>query len=878
MIDKLTPMMKQYMEIKEQHKDCILFFRLGDFYEMFFEDAETAAAILEIALTGKSCGLEERAPMCGVPYHAADSYIAKLIQSGLKVAICEQMEDPSATKGIVRREVVRIISPGTVLDDSYLETKKSNYLMAIYRDEHSGDYGVSYVDITVGELRCTHIGEGELQDEIIKVQPSEIIYNCDTCASFFKKHPQLCIAYINENSREHFLNDEELLFKYFSRTHIEGKGLSEPVQKSLVGLLSYIGLTQNHIAANISSINLYSSNDYMKLDSFTRRNLELTQTIMGNSKKGSLLHILDKTRTSMGGRLLKKWVDEPLLSREQIDSRLELVCELYSDFSLREDIAAELKGIYDIERLCGKIAFEKINPKELVNLKLSLSKVPLIKRLLMSSSCTKLKELSEDVDELDDIRGIIEAAILDEPSYSSKDGNIIKSSYDPKVGELRELTQNGARLIRSIEEKEREATGIKSLKIGYNKVFGYYIDITKTNLRQTEVPEGYTRKQTLSNSERFITQELKLAEEKILTAQDKIKNLEYEIFVEIRNKIYQSIGRLQATARTMAQLDALNSLASVAYDNGYVKPELNLEGLLDIKNGRHPVIEKMIGHENFIPNDISQSRIKDINIITGPNMAGKSTYMRQTALICLMAHIGSFVPADEARIALLDRIYTRVGASDDLSQGQSTFMVEMSEVAHILSNATKDSLVVLDEIGRGTSTYDGLSLAWAIVDYIHSSIRCKTLFATHYHELTELEAELERVQNFSVAVKEDGEDVIFLRKIVPGGTDKSYGIHVAKLAKLPAEVIEKSSSILSSLEETKIAHNKKSIASSGNLRPAETEIKVNDAQLDMFSYKKDALLKELTDMDIMKMTPIDAMNCLYRIQNEARTLGDDTFE
>lgn len=877
MIDKLTPMMRQYMEIKEQHRDCILFFRLGDFYEMFFEDAETAAAILEIALTAKSCGLEERAPMCGVPYHAADAYIAKLIQSGLKVAICEQMEDPSATKGIVRREVVRIISPGTVLDESYLETKKSNYLMAIYRDERSGDFGISYVDITVGELSCTHIGALELQDEIIKVQPSEIIYSCETCTSFFKKHPQLCGAYINDNSREHFLSEEELLLKYFSRAYIEGKGLSEPMSKSLVGLLSYIGSTQNHIAANISAINLYSSSDYMKLDSFTRRNLELTQTIMGNSKKGSLLHILDKTRTSMGGRLLKKWVDEPLLSVEKIDSRLELVSELYSDFSLREDIAAELKGIYDIERLCGRIAFEKVNPKELINLKLSLSKIPLIKRLLAKSSCDRLKELSGGIDELGDIHDIIEAAILDEPSYSLKEGNIIKSSYDPRVAELRELTQNGARLIRSIEEKEREATGIKSLKIGYNKVFGYYIDITKTNLRQLEVPQGYMRKQTLSNSERFITQELKLAEEKILTAQDKIKSIEYEIFVEVRNKIYESIGRLQATARLLAQLDALNSLAIVAHDNGYARPEFNKEGLLEIENGRHPVIEKMIGNENFIPNDIRQSNEKDINIITGPNMAGKSTYMRQTALICLMAHMGSFVPAQKAKIPLLDRIYTRVGASDDLSQGQSTFMVEMSEVAHILSNATKDSLVVLDEIGRGTSTYDGLSLAWAIVDYIHKNVRCKTLFATHYHELTELESELERVQNFSVAVKEDGEDVIFMRKIVPGGTDKSYGIHVAKLAKLPAEVIEKSSRILASLEESKISHNKSSITA-GQQKPAKKPEKVQDAQLDVFSYQKEALLREIAAIDIMKMTPIDAMNCLYKIQNEARMLGDDKLE
>ena len=890
-MEKLTPMMRQYMQIKSNHKDCILFFRLGDFYEMFFDDAITASRILEIALTGKSCGLEEKAPMCGVPYHSAENYIGRLIKNGLKVAICEQTEDASAAKGLVKRDVVRVITPGTIIEDNFLENSKNNYLMSIFSKPADYDCGLSYVDISTGDLFCTSISKHELCEEIGKIQPTEIIFSDDSLKSHIKNSCAGLSIYINEDSHSYFEGSSSATAEYFGEEYTTNSGVrdNDSVLKSIDGLLSYILQTQKQSASNISQIHLYSQDDFMKLDGFTRRNLELTQTIRGLGKKGTLLNVLDKTKTCMGSRLLKKWVDEPLVSENKISKRLDMIEELFADFALRDDISKELREIYDIERLCAKIAFEKVNPKELINLKSSIARIPSIKKLVSESGHKNLTGLSGSLDELSDVHKLIEDSIMDEPSFSSKDGNIIKESYDERVRELRDFSINGANIIKRIEESEKERNGIRSLKIGFNKVFGYYIEITKANLKDFKLPENYTRKQTLSNCERFITPELKEVEEKIISAQEKIKSLEYEIFVDIRNKVYGEIIRIQNAAKIIASFDVINSLAQAANENNYVKPAISKSGDIEIAAGRHPVIESMAKDQCFIPNDTSIDKDKFIGIITGPNMAGKSTYMRQVALICLMAHIGSFVPAQSAKIPLLDRIFTRVGASDDLSQGQSTFMVEMSEVAQILHSASSKSLVILDEIGRGTSTYDGLSLAWAIVEHIHDDIGCKTLFATHYHELTELENEFSGIKNYSVDIQENGEDIVFLRRIIEGGTDKSYGIHVAKLAKLPESVIDKSKEILERLEEKKISDNKSRISSGASdsiiktvqekvseyvAAPAKVASPVKD-QVSMFDYKKDIMIQNLAKLDIINMTPLDAMNYLYTMQKEAKMLGDD---
>ena len=803
---KLTPMMKQYMETKDRYKDCILFYRLGDFYEMFFDDAIIASKTLEIALTGKACGLEERAPMCGVPFHSANSYISKLVENGYKVAIGEQLEDPAKAKGIVKRDVIRVITPGTVLDGSLLENKKNNYLMSIYRNKNM--IGLSYVDISTGELNATYLNEDKIVEEIAKVNPSEIILND---LSFIDKIRDIATVgniYINE-SFDDGMEEESIIFDYFPSEYIETLDLDNDrlIKKSIAIILNYIYSTQKQITSNMSSINVYNSSEYMVLDMFTRTNLELTQTIRGGKKKGSLLHVLDRTSTAMGGRLLRKYVEQPLINKEKIEYRLNIIEEINDDYILKEDLIEILKKIYDIERICGKIAFEKVTPKELINLKHSIEKLPLLKETVENSSCVILKEYINSMDTLEDIYQLIEDSIKEDPAITIKDGNIIKSGYNNELDELRDISKNGANIIKDIEAKEKERTGVKSLKIGFNKVFGYYIEITKANLAQANIDESYIRKQTLSNAERFITPELKEIEEKILNAEEKIKAIEYEIFTEIRGAVYKNINRIQEVAHIVANVDVYASLAETASLNGYVKPNINNENRLEIKNGRHPVVENIVGIENFVPNDTYlKTGENTINIITGPNMSGKSTYMRQTAIIALMAHIGSFVPAEYADIPIMDRIFTRVGASDDLSQGQSTFMVEMNEVSMILKNATDKSLVILDEIGRGTSTYDGISLAWSIVEYIQKNIKCKTLFATHYHELTDLEDEFDEVKNYSIGVKEDGNDVIFLRKIIPQAADKSYGIYVAKLAKLPDEVINRSSEILSDLEKNHVSN------------------------------------------------------------------------
>ncbi|MDK2562062.1 DNA mismatch repair protein MutS [Romboutsia sedimentorum] len=916
--NKLTPMMKQYFEVKERYPDCILFFRLGDFYEMFFEDALIASKTLEIALTGKSCGLDERAPMCGVPYHSANAYISKLVESGFKVAIGEQMEDPQTAKGIVRRDVIRVVTPGTVLEGNLLENKKNNYLMSLYKEGEK--IGLAYVDISTGEVNATNLSIDKVIEEIAKVHPTEIILNDLSFIEKLNNIATLSNIYINDNFSENYL-DIKILEEYFSKDYLQNLNFDENdlIKNSLSILLNYIYNTQKQVTSNINNINVYNSSEYMVLDMFTRVNLELTQTIRGNKKKGSLLHVLDKTSTAMGGRLLRKYVEEPLVNKKRIEKRLNVIEEIKDDFMLREDLNEILKNVYDIERICGKIAFEKVTPKEMIHLKNSIEKLPSLKDTINSSSATILNKYIDEMDNLDDIYNLIQEAIKEEPSITIKDGNIIKSDFNDELKDLRDISKNGAFMIKEIENREKEKTGVKSLKISFNKVFGYYIEITKANLNTAKIDETYIRKQTLSNAERFITPELKEIEDKILNAEEKIKNLEYEIFVNIRNTIYGNINRIQKTAKIIANIDVFVSFATVAYMNNYVKPIINQKNKLDIKNGRHPVVENLVGEENFVPNDTYLNVGENIiNIITGPNMAGKSTYMRQSAVISLMAHIGSFVPAEYANIPILDRIFTRVGASDDLSQGQSTFMVEMSEVSHILKNATDKSLVILDEIGRGTSTYDGISLAWSIVEYIQKNIKCKTLFATHYHELTDLDQEFNDVKNYSIAVKEENENIIFLRKIIPQGADKSYGIYVAKLAKLPDEVINRSRNILKDLEKKhvyeNIAINNKEEINKSDYRDEKYKnqyeaLKINHAELiktynnEKENYEKlykeyvkldekendndivkevaltqisfdnmdeNKLVDEIINLDILNMTPLDAMNALYNLQKKAK--------
>ncbi len=862
-INKLTPMMKQYIKVKEKYRDCILFFRLGDFYEMFFEDAIVASKTLEIALTKKACGLDEKAPMCGVPFHSCNSYISKLVENGFKVAIAEQMTEPTS-KGIVERDVVRVVTPGTVLEDNLLENKKNNYLMSIFIE--NDDVSLSFVDITTGEISSTFLKKNKLIEEIAKISPTEILINDAYYIKYLKEISIFNHIYINENFDFSYLN-EDIVYKYFTKDYIDSIKDYQNIKNSLSILLNYIYSTQKQITNNINSINLYNTNEYMVLDMATRINLELTSTIRGNNKKGSLINILDKTSTSMGARLLRKYIEEPLINKDKINERLNIIEEIKDDFMLREDLINSLKNIYDIERICSKIAFEKVTPKEMLNLKYSLEKLPILKQLIKSSDTKILKTYIEDMDDLRDLYNLLDSSILEEPSISIKEGNIIKSSFNKELESLRDISKNGAFMIKEIENKEKEKTGIKSLKIGFNKVFGYYIEITKTNLNQINLDETYIRKQTLSNAERFITEELKDIEDKILNAQDKIKTLEYDLFVQIRDEVYKNIEKLQKISKIIANIDVFVSLAIVAYVNNYVKPILNNENKIEIINGRHPVVEDMVEEENFIKNDTILEK-HAINLITGPNMAGKSTYMRQTAIICLMAHIGSFVPCEYANISILDRIFTRVGASDDLSKGQSTFMVEMSEVSNILENATEKSLVILDEIGRGTSTYDGISLAWSIVEYIQKNIKAKTLFATHYHELTLLEEKFNNIKNYSVQVKEENDNVVFLRKIQRGPANKSYGINVAKLAKLPDEVIQRANIILNELENKENKIDSSVIVNQDN----DEKIKETTTQLSFECTGDFSLKEEILKIDLMKMNIGDIINTLYQLQIKAKNI------
>ena len=865
-VNVLSPMMKHYIETKNQYRDCFLFYRLGDFYEMFFDDAILASRELEITLTGKDCGLPERAPMCGIPFHAAENYIAKLIEKGYKVAICEQLEDPATCKGIVKRDVVRIVTPGTVIDSNMLDEKENNYIMSIYQ---KGLYfGISVCDITTGNFYSSEIKETNnfqiLLDEIARYNPAEIITNkLFLGLEETNQIKERFNVYISSVDDELFNeNSEELqkLFKFVDNDENELKKLSDKILAvaSINALMEYLNNTQKVKLEHINTIKIYDINKYMVLDINARRHLELTEKMRDKNKKGTLLWVLDKTSTSMGGRLLKRWINNPLLSVEIINERLHAVEELKNNLILRDELKEALKKVYDIERLIGKIAFGNANARDMISLKISLSMLPEIKQILSTTNSKMLSNLYKNLDELDDVFKLIELSIVEEPPITITEGGIIKLGYNEDVDKYRKATTEGKTWLIELEAKEKQITGIKNLKVGYNKIFGYYIEVSKSNLNM--IPDRYIRKQTLANGERFITEDLKELESQILGAQDKLVGLEYDIFIEIRNKISKQIERIQQTANIISILDVLASFAEVSSDYNYTMPIVDESGEIDIKEGRHPVIEKMLPRNEFVANDTYLDNENDrFSIITGPNMAGKSTYMRQVALITIMAQIGCFVPASYAKIGIVDKVFTRVGASDDLSMGQSTFMVEMSEVATILKNATKNSLVILDEIGRGTSTYDGLAIAWAVVEYMTNKekIGCKTLFATHYHELTELEEKIEGVKNYSVAVKEKGENVIFLRKIVKGGTDESYGIHVAKLAGVPQAIIKRSNEILRTLERkvkinSEVKENKKIVS----------------GQLDMYNYKLADIAHELDKVNLNELTPIDALNILVKIKEK----------
>ena len=878
---ELTPMMKQYMETKSQYPDCILFYRLGDFYEMFFDDALTASRELEITLTGKNCGQEERAPMCGVPYHAVEGYLNRLVSKGYKVAICEQLEDPKTAKGLVKRDVVRIVTPGTNVDPQALDETKNNYIMCIV---YIADrYGVSIADITTGDYFVTEIPDSsKLMDEIYKFSPSEIICNEAFYMSGMDLDGLRDRLGITIYSLDSWYFDDDIcrqkLLEHFHVRDFKGLGL-EDYDCGIISagaLLTYLLETQKNSLSNLTHITPYAAGKYMMLDSSTRRNLELCETLREKQKRGSLLWVLDKTKTAMGARTLRKYVEQPLIDKAEIIRRLDAVEELKNQAISREEIREYLTPVYDLERLITKITYGSANPRDLTAFKTSLEMLPHIRCILEEMQTPLLREIYEDLDALTDLCDLVTRAIRDEPPLAMKEGNIIKDGYNEEVDKLRRAKSDGKDWLAKLENDEREKTGIKNLRVKYNKVFGYYLEVT--NSYKSMVPDYYMRKQTLANAERYITPELKELEDMILGAEDKLYALEYDLYCEVRDTIAAQVERIQRTARAVAGLDVFASLALVAERNNYVRPKINEKGVINIKEGRHPVVERMIPNDMFIANDTYLDDKKNrISIITGPNMAGKSTYMRQTALIALMAQIGSFVPASSADIGLSDRIFTRVGASDDLASGQSTFMVEMTEVANILRNATSKSLLILDEIGRGTSTFDGLSIAWAVVEYISDSrlLGAKTLFATHYHELTELEGKIDNVNNYCIAVKEKGDDIVFLRKIVKGGADKSYGIQVAKLAGVPDLVIERAKEIVQELSDADVTARVSEIASKERVVKRKHKVKKYDevdiAQMSLFdTVKDDDVLEELKNIDVGNLTHIEALNTIYRLQNKLK--------
>lgn len=874
-ISVLSPMMAEYVKTKQQYKDCILFYRLGDFYEMFFEDALTVTKELEITLTGKDCGLEERAPMCGVPFHAAETYINRLIEKGYKVAICEQVEDPKKAKGLVKREVIRVVTPGTTLDAASLDESKNNYLMSIVSMEDH--FGCAIADISTGDCFLTEVDKPQkLLDEINKFVPAEIICN----DAFFmsgvdtddlKNRLGICVFPLDA-----WYFDDSLckrtLKEHFHVNTLEGLG----IQDYDIGVIAsgalflYLQETQKSALSHMAGIRPYAAEKYMLIDSSSRRNLELVETLREKNKRGSLLWVLDKTKTAMGARTLRSYVEQPLIDAQEINRRLEALEELNKSPMLRDEIREYLNPIYDLERLISRISYQSANPRDLIAFASSLEMLPHIRQILKDFKTPLLTELYEDMDPLEDIASLIKSAIVDDPPLAQKDGGIIREGYHEDVDKFRRSRTDGKKWLTELEVREKERTGIKSLKIKYNRVFGYSLEVT--NSFKELVPENYIRKQTLTNAERYITQELKDLEDLILGAEDKLYALEYELFCEVRDKVGAEVVRIQKTAKAVAALDVFASLALVAQRNNYVRPKINESGVLDIKNGRHPVVEQMIEHDMFIANDTYlDNQKKRVSIITGPNMAGKSTYMRQTALIVLMAQIGSFVPADKANIGIVDRIFTRVGASDDLASGQSTFMIEMTEVANILRNATSRSLLILDEIGRGTSTFDGLAIAWAVIEHISDTKLCgaKTLFATHYHELTELEGKISGVNNYCIAVKEKGDDIVFLRKIVKGGADKSYGIQVAKLAGVPDSVICRAKELVEELSDADITAAVKDLTSSSKKKQKIVYDQVDMAQMSLFDTVQDNdIVEEIRNLDMSHLTPMEAMNILYNLQNK----------
>lgn len=879
-VSDLSPMMQHYLQVKNEYPDCVIFYRLGDFYEMFFEDAKTVSKELELTLTGRACGLEERAPMCGVPFHAADTYLNRLVQKGYKVAICEQVEDPSTAKGMVKREVVRIATPGTNIDMHALDETKNNYIMCVVYSVEK--YGVSIADVTTGDFLVTEVdSERKLLDEINKFSPSEIISN----EAFYMSgidineiKERLHIAITSLDSW--YFGDElakETLLGHFKIHTLEGLGLQDYDCGVLASgaLLKYLYETQKNSLGNMLSIHPYSIGKYMIIDSSSRRNLELVETLREKQKRGSLLWVLDKTKTAMGARLLRSYVEQPLIEKKEILKRQDFISVLNKHEITREELREYLNPIYDLERLITRITYQTANPRDLIAFRNSLEMLPAIELLLNDLSCDLVNEIRDEFDNLEDLYQLLCKSIQEEPPISTRDGDIIKEGFHEEVDRLRAAKTEGKSWLADLELKEKEKTGIKNLRIKYNKVFGYYLEVT--NSFKDMVPDYFIRKQTLTNAERFITPELKELEDTILGSEDRLCTLEYELFKAVRDHLAENVGRILSTAKAIAKIDVFASLALVASRNNYCKPKINEGGIIDIKNGRHPVVEKMITNDMFIDNDTYLNNANNrIAIITGPNMAGKSTYMRQTALIVLMAQIGSFVPASSANIGVVDRIFTRVGASDDLASGQSTFMVEMNEVANILRNATSNSLLILDEIGRGTSTFDGLSIAWAVVEHISNPkiIGAKTLFATHYHELTELEGKLNGVNNYCIAVKEKGDDIVFLRKIIKGGADKSYGIQVAKLAGLPETVIERAKEIVNELVNNDITEVVRSISVDSSSKKSSKKPHLDEVDLTQMSLfdtiSDDDIIDELRNVDIGNLTPLEALNKLYELQNKVK--------
>ncbi|MDO5381839.1 MAG: DNA mismatch repair protein MutS [Eubacteriales bacterium] len=879
---EFSPMMQHYLSTKEEYKDCILFYRLGDFYEMFFDDAVVVSKELELTLTGKDCGQEERAPMCGVPFHAADTYINKLVSNGHKVAICEQVEDPKKAKGIVKREVIKVVTPGTNLSTMSLDESKNNYMMSIV---YLGDnLGVSIADYSTGDFFVTELDTGnELIDEINKFTPSEIIVNEYFAISGMDIGPVIEKLGISLSTLDSWYFNEDTcimrLLEHFHLERLDGLGLSDYSVGIIASgaLLSYLYETQKSNMPHITTLRPYSAGKYMLIDSSSRRNLELVETMREKKKNGSLLWVLDKTKTAMGARTLRTFIEQPLINKDEIIRRQDAIQELNEHAIDREELREYLNPVYDLERIMTKISCKSANPRDLIAFKNTLEMIPYIKKIIGTFQCEMFKDCYNIMDDLKDLYNLVNISIVDEPPIALRDGGIIKEGYSKEADELRDAKIKGKEWLSELEAREKERTGIKNLKVKYNKVFGYYLEVT--NSFKDKVPPEWVRKQTLTNAERYTTDELKHLEDVILGAEDRLCSIEYDLFCQVRDTIAGEVVRIQSTAKAVANVDAYTSLSVVATSNNYVRPKINDKGIIDIKGGRHPVVEKMIINNMFIDNDTYlDNNTNRIAIITGPNMAGKSTYMRQTALIVLMAQVGSFVPADSANICIVDRIFTRVGASDDLSSGQSTFMVEMTEVANILRNATSKSLIILDEIGRGTSTFDGLSIAWAVVEYIANTkiLGAKTLFATHYHELTELEGTMDGVNNYCIAVKEKGDDIVFLRKIVKGGADKSYGIQVAKLAGVPDNVIERAKQLVLELSDADISQKAKDIAQySKKVEKINNSYKkVDDLEIKQMSLfdtvKDDDIISDIVNLDISNMTPIDALNVLYKLQGKAK--------